>query len=362
MPFHVSHTNSRHITRNQPIDNGAYVTPAIYIKTTSRMILVLTCLTVLTLITSFYALAAGSIELSLSTLWHSLFHNSDSFSQTVLWDIRMPRLIAAFVTGGALALAGALMQVLLRNPLADPYVLGVSGGAAVAALLVISLGLGGAWISTGAFIGALSSVVLVFTIAKIHGDWSTSRLLLTGIIVAAGWGSVISFLLTLGNSDTIWTMLFWLMGDLSNAKTSYGSGIILVITLLVAMAFSHSLNILAHGELQASALGVSVRTLRISIYFAASLLTATAVTIAGSVGFVGLVVPHIIRLAIGSDHRLMLPSSVLLGGNLLLLADTVARTAWSPQQLPVGILTAFIGVPLLLFLLYREKGRGLQVS
>ena len=247
------------------------------------------------------------------------------------------------------------MQVLLRNPLADPYVLGISGGAAVAALGAMLLGMAGAWLNAAAFAGAILSMLLVFGLARGAGAWSSSRLLLTGVMVAAGWGALISFLLTVSPDAQLRGMLFWLMGDLDNMP-GYGAGVTaLAIGLLLVLPLARSLNVMARGELAARSLGVPVAGLRVYLYLLASLLTAMAVMTAGSIGFIGLVAPHMLRLAIGNDHRLLLPGAVLLGGSLLLLADTVARTALAPQQLPVGVVTALLGVPLFLYLLTRAQ-------
>jgi iron complex transport system permease protein len=306
------------------------------------------------------SLASGSMETNLRDLAGILLGDEQGLAGQVVRELRWPRAAAAFVTGGLLSLAGGLMQVLLRNPLADPYVLGVSGGAATGALLSLLLGLGGLWLHGAAFGGALLSILLVFVLAHGRGSWTVSRLLLTGVVIAAGWGAVISFLLAVSPARELRGMLFWLMGDLGHATLPLAGSIMLLAGLLLAFAMGRSLNILAHGELTAASLGIRIQPLRRLLYVTASLLTATAVTIAGNVGFVGLVVPHILRLQGVRDHRILLPAAVLLGGSLLLLADTLSRTALAPRQLPVGILTALIGVPLFLYLLYR--GRSLQGS
>jgi iron complex transport system permease protein len=257
-----------------------------------------------------------------------------------------------------LALAGVLMQVLLRNPLADPYVLGVSGGAAVFALLAISAGLGAAWIQCGAFAGAMLSVLLVFLLAR-DGGWDALRLLLTGVVLAAGWGAIISLLLAVNPAAQVQGMLFWLMGDLGISRFSPWPAAVLVGCLGIGLVAGRALNLLARGDLEAQALGVPVPQLRGTIYLLSAGLTATAVMQAGTVGFVGLVVPHLARLLFGADHRVLAPTAVLLGGSLLVLADAAARTIIAPRQLPVGVLTALIGVPLFLLLL-RSAARRQQ--
>ena len=301
------------------------------------------------------ALSAGSVELNLAQLGGALMGHDDDIASMVVRELRLPRALAAFAVGGLLALSGALLQVLLRNPLADPYILGVSGGAAVVALLTILLGLSGVWLVSGAFAGSLSSTFLVFSLSRLHGAWTQNRLLLTGVVIAAGWGALISFILAVSPDANLQRMLFWLMGDLSYARYPVFGIALLGAGLLVAVALARPLNLLARGDLAAAALGENPARLRVSIYFLASLLTATAVTLAGSVGFVGLIIPHALRLISGSDHRRLLPNTVLLGGSFLVLADTAARTAIAPTQLPVGVLTALLGVPVFLFLLAQTR-------
>ncbi len=308
-------------------------------------------LILLAMISFLLSLLSGSVDLSLGQLLRELFQPQNDLAGQVLREIRIPRALAAFTTGGLLALAGVIMQVLLRNPLADPYILGISGGAAVGALSAILLGLGGWWMSNAAFAGALLSVVLVFGIANKFGRWSVTRLLLTGVVISAGWGAVINVLLTSSSSNNVQSMLFWLMGDLSQSRVGFGHLTVLLAGILGGLYLSRSLNVLVRGELVAASLGVNIKAMRLLLYLSASLLTATAVTIAGSVGFVGLVIPHMLRLLGARDHRLLLPCSVLLGGSFLVIADALARTIIAPQQLPVGVVTAIIGVPSFLVIL-----------
>lgn len=303
------------------------------------------------------ALMVGSVTVSSNDVFAVLRGDGNALTSTLVLDLRWPRALAGFATGGLLAMAGALMQVLLRNPLADPYILGVSGGAAVGALLTLLLGLGMFWVSSAAFCGAMLSILLVFALAHGRGGWTPTRLLLTGVVIAAGWGAVISLLLALGPDSSVRSMLFWMMGDLSYARSPGYEFLLMLLGLMVVFPFSRHLNLLARGELQARTLGVPAKPLNLGIYFLASLFTAIAVTQGGSIGFVGLVVPHMLRLAIGADHRLLLPGSVLAGGTLLVVADTLARTVLAPRQLPVGVVTAFIGVPLFLYLLNRSRSR-----
>ena len=313
---------------------------------------VLTGALVLSVFSIVLALRAGSMGANWADVFEAFFGAGDSTLSAVVRELRLPRALAAFASGGLLALAGALMQLLLRNPLADPYVLGVSGGAAVGALSAIFLGWASWIVDTAAFAGALSAILLVFGLARGDGSWTQSRLLLTGVIVAAGCGAVVVFMLVMTTDTRVQSMLFWLTGDVSGASRPWPALVILAAGLLVVLPFARDLNVLARGELSARALGVSTRGLRAGIYVLASLLTAVAVTLVGLVGFVGL--PHLVRLAIGNDQRMLLPVAVFAGGTLMTLADTAARTMVAPTQLPVGVLTAMIGVPVFLFLLIRH--------
>jgi iron complex transport system permease protein len=305
------------------------------------------------------SLLVGSVTVGTEDLWHILTGTDRALAHTVVIELRLPRALTAFAAGGVLAIAGVLMQVLLRNPLADPYVMGVSGGSAVAALAAMLLGAAGVGIDIAATVGALATTLLVFALAHGEGGWTPARLLLTGIVVAAGANAVVSTLLALGNDTQLRGMLFWLMGDLSLSSRPGGLLVLFVIALFASLPFARQLNVLARGELQARVLGAPVRGLRIAIFVASSVLTAVSVTTAGTIGFVGLVTPHIVRLVLGSDHRLVLPASALLGGILVTVADLCARTLFAPRQLPVGALTAIVGVPLFLILMRRSaSGRS----
>jgi len=301
------------------------------------------------------SLFVGSVALSPGDVLDALGGQASSLVRTLVLDIRLPRTLAAFATGGLLGLAGALMQILLRNPLADPYILGVSGGAAVGALAALLAGLGLAAMTGSAFGGALVSIFVVFVLAHGRGSWAPTRLLLTGVVVAAGWGAAISLLLVLSPNATLRNMLFWLMGDLAYRAAWQLPLAVLAAALLIAIPCARPLNVLARGEMQARALGVSVRPLTIGLYLGASVLTAVAVVEAGTIGFVGLIVPHMVRLMGGSDHRFVLPGAALGGGILLTLADMLARSVIAPRALPVGVITAAIGVPLFLYLLLRSR-------
>ena len=308
----------------------------------------------LALISLTTSLLVGSAEIAPAEVWWYVLFDDGSLSDRIIDGLRLPRTLSAFAVGGVLALAGALMQVLLRNPLADPYVLGVSGGAACAVMLGMLLGLSGLWLTPLALGGALLSIVIVFVLGQGAYACTTDRLLLTGIVVAAGWSALISLILSLGPPMRLPGMLFWLMGDLSDALSPAVVWAILGVGLLAALWLAPQLNLAVYGLQQAALLGVNPQRLQRQLYFLASLLTAAAVSIAGAIGFIGLIVPHMVRLAGGRHHGILLPVAVLLGGSLLVLADTLARTVISPMQLPVGVLTAMLGVPVFLWLLHRQ--------
>ena len=319
--------------------------------TRRRAVLFLIALAVLALASGALALAVGSVRVPLAEVFATLLGNG---SNEVVRSLRLPRALSGFACGGLLALSGALLQVLLRNPLADPYVLGVSGGASVGALLAMLFGFAAAGINGLAFAGALTAMLVVFGLSRGDGSWTQTRLLLTGVIVAAGCGAVVALLLSIAPDQQLRGMLFWLMGDLSQTGQPELMLAALALLVLLSLPFARELNQLARGADVALTLGVPVARLRFGVYLVASLATAVAVTQAGSIGFVGLIVPHLVRLAVGNDQRLLLPASVLAGGTLLVLADTLARSVIAPQQLPVGVLTALIGVPAFLLLLARD--------
>lgn len=301
------------------------------------------------------AASCGSTGCALSGDW-----------QDPMFQLRWPRVLSAFAVGGLLALAGTLMQLLLRNPLADPYVLGVSGGAAAGALsfsLIFPFAAAVYSLQLGALLGALLATALLFILTRRTffseiGQGSGAggiRLILTGVMISAGFGAIITALLALSTDAQIRSLVFWLMGDLESAD--FGLSVWLVLLMAVAWAVSqaHKLNVLSHGELTAHLLGLRVRRLQLSLFLVASVSTAAAVAVAGAIGFIGLVVPHALRLVLGNDQRVLLPASVLTGGIVLTLADLLARSLVAPMQLPVGAITALIGVPVFLALLSRAR-------
>jgi len=315
-------------------------------------------LATLAVITIFAAMASGSAAIGMADAIRAIAGDAPDHIRALVMDLRLPRALTAFGVGGLLAVAGVLMQVLLRNPLAEPYILGSSGGAAVAALLGMLLGWGSALVDLAAFGGAMTATLLVFSIAQGTGSWTPTRLLLTGVVLAAGFSAATTLLLALSPDQNLRGMLFWLMGDLSFAYSPGRSLWLLAAITLAGTLVARHLNVLARGELQAAIVGLPVASFRLIIFAVTALATALSVTTVGVIGFIGLVVPHLIRLIVGSDHRIVLPASALAGGSLLVVADTLARTLMAPRQLPVGALTAALGVPLFLILMSRSRRAG----
>ncbi len=304
-------------------------------------------------------LAAGAVRIAPADVIALLKDpQHDPVLGTILWEIRVPRVARAVLVGGMLSVAGAVFQVLLRNPLADPYVLGVSGGAAVGGIAILLLGAGSALtLAGGALVGALLTVAIVFVLA---GGWrglGGNRLLLTGVVLASFWGALVTLFLSLSQDDRLRSVLFWLMGDLGQTAPLGILAGAAVTGFLLAAFLARPMDALGFGDHHAFGMGVDVRPVRIALYFLGSLLTAAAVSAAGMIGFVGLIVPHAVRLLGVTRHRELVPASALLGGTLVLLADTAARSVAAPVELPVGVVTAFVGAPFFLWLLRREAVR-----
>ena len=301
------------------------------------------------------ALAFGSVSLPLAEWLRALAGGGDDTTREIVWGLRAPRALAGFAVGALLALAGALLQVLLRNPLADPYILGVSGGAAVGALAAMLAGLAGALVHAFAFAGACTAAAALLAFSMRFTGWNVHRVLLAGVGIAAGAGAAVSLILTLAPAGQVHGMLFWLMGDLSGAEHPLAGWIVLAVALALALGLARDLDGLALGPLKAQSLGVAVGRTQALAFLAATGATVAAVLLAGSVGFVGLVVPHLLRLAGFTAHRALLPLAALAGGTLVVIADTLARAVAAPLEFPVGALTALIGVPVLLLLLARSR-------
>jgi len=329
-----------------------------------RSVAILIALALLAAAALLLAGIVGSVVLPLADLAAALgelLRGAPSTLAATLLELRLGRAQSAFVTGGALALAGVMMQALLRNPLADPYVLGVSGGAAVGALAAM-LFMASAWmIDAAAFGGAVTVALLLYLLARrdlrggVAAEGGASLLLLTGVILASGCGALVTLMLSIAPDSRLRGMVFWMIGDLSGTQVRWLPWLVLVAALLFAQRAARSINVMALHAEAAATLGVRVGALRKGLFLCSAVLTASAVTSAGSIGFVGLIVPHACRFALGPDHRLLMPAAVLVGGTFLVLADTLARTVLSPQQLPVGVVTAMIGVPVFLLQLHHIR-------
>ena len=302
----------------------------------------------------------GSVPISTSEVWAVLTGGGDATTRDIVLQLRMPRVLLAVLVGGGLAVAGATFQALLRNPLAEPYILGISGGASVGAVLVLALGLAsaGSWVlPLAAFAGALFAIALVFRVATATGRAMDVRvLLLAGVVVAAFFSACIAFILSVSPARTVQSAVLWIMGSLA-AATWQSVVLTAAYTLPAAVlliGLARPLNLMAIGEETAHYLGADVEGVKRVALGVAALVTASGVAVAGVIGFVGLVVPHAVRLLVGSDHRALLPLSFLAGGAFLALADLAARIALAPTEIPIGVVTAFVGVPLFLVLLRRS--------
>lgn len=322
----------------------------------ARLLLLL----VIALLALIVSIRVGAVSLSSREIISALSGAGEPSTVAIVRQLRLPRALSAALVGAALAASGATFQALLRNPLAEPYILGVSGGAAVGAVGVIVLGWAAraSWVlPLAAFGGALLAIFLVARIAATVGrSLDTAVLLLAGVVVGSFFNACILLALTLTDAESFRSAIFWMMG--SFAGTSWSS--VLVFTLyffpglLLLTALGRALNLMALGEETATHLGVSVEMIKVVAFGTASLLTAAAVAIAGVIGFVGLVVPHVIRLLWGSDYRFLIPAAAALGAAFLASADAIARVAAAPAELPVGVVTAFIGVPFFIWLLRRR--------
>ncbi|MEW6334836.1 MAG: iron ABC transporter permease [Thermodesulfobacteriota bacterium] len=326
------------------------------------------CLFLLALLAgiSVFSLLAGPAPIGIAAVFKGILATvhfpgvSDPLTgaeRTILFSIRIPRIVLAGLVGAALACSGTVFQGLLRNPLADPYVLGVSGGAAVGAIVSIMTGLGALPFGVPglAFAGGFLSMLLVWGLSGVTGERRMDRTLLAGIIVNAFFSALIMFLVSVTSGEQIRSVIFWLMGDLAMA----GEGDIMLAALFLVAGFvvmflhARDLNILLTGEETALQLGISVKRTRLLLLLSASLVTGAAVSVSGIIGFVGLIVPHAVRMLVGSDHRLLLPAAALFGGAFLMAADTIARVVMSPAELPVGVVTALCGAPYFAYLMKR---------
>jgi len=317
--------------------------------------LTLAALVIAALLALAAALYYGSVNLPADEWLRAIAGGGSETSREILWSLRAPRAAAAFSCGALLALAGTLLQVLLRNPLADPSILGVSGGAAVGALAGILLGLPSWGVHGLALAGACASAGALLALALRLTGWNIHRVLLTGVGLGAGCGAIVSLMLAIAPAAQVHGMLFWLLGDLSAAEQPLAAWLALAAALAAAQLIAHRLDALTLGALKARSLGVAVGATQTTAFVAAAVATVAAVMLGGSIGFVGLVVPHALRLAGFSGHRTLVPLSALTGGTLVTAADTLARAAAAPLEFPVGAVTALVGVPVLLALVARSR-------
>jgi iron complex transport system permease protein len=315
-----------------------------------------TCLALLAALIAGLGLVAGSTEIGFRAATAALLGDGAEPARTVVLELRGPRLLSAFTIGALLALAGVLLQALFRNPLADSYVLGVSGGSSVGALFALLLGASLWMVQCSAAIGAMLATFLVLGLAR---GGATVRVLLTGVVVASASGALVTLVLVLADDGQLRGMMFWLAGDLGWAEHPGLMAFFAVMATLAVAAISRPLDVLSTGETTAQSLGLDVGRWRVVIVVLAGSLTAGAVIQGGSIGFIGLVIPHFVRLAFGTAaHRVVVPAAALAGGTLLAAADLVARTVAEPRQLPVGAIRALLGVPLFLVLLRRLEQRS----
>lgn len=331
--------------------------------------IVLPALLVVTVLSAVCALAFGSEMLPVSTVVdvvHSRFGGPPVTRSelAIVWGIRAPRVLLGLAVGAGLAVAGAVVQTLVRNALADPHLLGVSSGASVGATAVITTGLfagAGVWaLSFGAMIGALGAAILVFTIATLQGGITPLRLVLTGTVTASALSAIASFLvLRTNDSQAAQSVLFWLLGSLAGASWDKLWAPVIVVVLLTAAVFAlHGwLDALAAGPDVAASLGIPIRTLRNVLFGVLAALVGTMVAVSGAIAFVGLVIPHVTRMLVGARHRVVLPAAALIGASFLVWVDVVARTSLRPTEIPLSVVTGVIGAPLFLLLLGRRRYR-----
>lgn len=323
-------------------------------------------LSLLLVLVSFLALSIGSAKIPITEIVYAIgtrllgIENPLSReSQSIVFDIRIPRIFLAMTVGMALSVAGASFQALLRNPLADPHVLGVSSGAALGAMISIVLRIQyTVGTPLASFIGALITIMVVYFLGTHGHQSSTHTLLLAGIITSSFLSAIIIFLQTYLSGRQLQQITFWLLGDFSSIDVPHLRLIFMAVLVCIILILFRSgdLNVLISGELEAEHLGVNVKWLKRSVYLLAALLTGLAVSVSGSIGYIGLLVPHIVRMTFGTDYRLLVPASALAGASFAVLADTLARTLLAPAELPVGAITALTGAPMFIYLL--RKGRS----
>jgi len=332
------------------------------VLTRKRVLKVCALLLAVLLVLGVVAVSVGAVPIPLGRVLRALVGSTTALSvqdELIVFSIRLPRILLAMLVGAALGVAGAGYQALLRNPLADPYVLGVSGGAALGAIISLALA-ERVTVATpvAAFLGAALTIAVVYFLGQRGEQLSPYTLLLAGIITASFLSAVITFLMNFLSGRDLRGMAFWLMGDMSNPPPLdllFWLFLLILGAILAVFMLANNLNLLLAGEPEALQLGVNVRRTKLIVYLAASLATGVAVSVSGAIGYVGLLVPHLVRLLFGSDYRLLVPASALVGAVVLLVADTLARTVIAPTELPVGAVTAVVGAPLFIYLLRRPR-------
>ncbi|HTY36395.1 MAG TPA: iron ABC transporter permease [Bacteroidota bacterium] len=329
--------------------------------TVRRTLIILSALSCVLALVSFASLLFGSTPMSVSELWRALTVPSDPLTEThrtILYNIRLPRVLLALVVGSGLSVAGAVLQALLRNPLAEPYILGISSGGTVGALVAMLAGIGAAHFTTPlfSFVGSGLVMFLVFVLGHRRGTLDTNALLLSGVMVGAFFSSIILLFTALVNQDLRTTYL-WLIGNLSSAdiQSFWVVGPLILLASAALSLQARHLNLISTGDETAMHLGVEVDSVKRVSYLLASFVTGLAVSVSGVVGFVGLVVPHACRLMFGPDHRLLLPASFLAGAIYLVVCDLLSRVLLAPTEIPVGVVTAVVGAPIFIYLLKKNR-------
>lgn len=326
------------------------------IKSKSLKIIIILFFTGFTIFAMVASLTLGSVDISFSTIVHTLLGNVQTTDEMVIWNIRFPRNIVGALVGANLAVSGAILQAVMKNPLADPGIIGVSSGAGLAGvIMLIFMPEASILLTPVAFVGAMLSAAAVYALAWKNGIRPT-RIILAGVAVSAFLGSGISALLVF-YSDKVQGALLWMVGGLSARSWPQVETLFpyTILGLVLALAGCKALTILSLGDETARGLGVPVERVRFSMTAVAALLAAGAVSVAGLIGFVGLVVPHIVRLIIGTDYKYVIPGSAILGAGVLVFCDTLGRVAFSPIEIPAGIIMAFLGAPFFLYLLRRSS-------
>jgi iron complex transport system permease protein len=319
-------------------------------------------LTGLLVLTALFSTMVGTARITWGQLWDLLLGNGSPTdpARLVIFRIRLPRVMLAGLVGFSLSLGGVVFQALLRNPLADPFILGVSSGSAFGAVLGIMLGLGFTFgIPVLAFGGAVLTMYLVLVLGKKRIGMESSTIILAGVIINAFFTAIIMFFIATAANDRLHTMLFWLYGDLSQSRFAESAiaAPAVIAGFLILYCFARHLNVMTAGEEAALHLGVNVGRAKLICFLVVSLVIGLVVAFSGLIGFVGLVIPHLCRMIFGSDHRLLMPASALSGAIFLIAADTLARTVISPSELPVGVITAFLGAPFFIYLLRKRGSR-----